>query len=218
MIKGAVFDVDGILVDTEGLQWKGWINVLKPLGVELTKKKYFDYAGKGVDIVAPEIKKDFNLNVSINFLVKGKEKAIMELFQGELKIVPGAREAVEFFAKKGVKLASAGGAEMKENVFKLKKVGLLHFFSVIVSGVDDVKREKPYPDVYLLAVKKLGLKPEECIAFEDTEYGVRAAKSAGLVCLALPNEFSVKQDFSMADGVFKNFKEALEWVKKKYEL
>lgn len=178
MLKGAVFDVDGILVDTEGLQWRGWIKVLKPLGVTLSKEKYFDYAGKSVEVIAGELIKDYNLDVPEGFLIKGKERAVLESFQAGLELIPYAREAVEFFIKKGMKVASAGGARRKENVLKLRKAGLFRLFPVIVSGVGDVKRGKPYPDIYLLAAKRLGLKPGECVAFEDTEYGVEAAKSA----------------------------------------
>jgi beta-phosphoglucomutase-like phosphatase (HAD superfamily) len=68
----------------------------------------------------------------------------------------------------------------------------------------------------LLATKKLGLKPKECLAFEDTQYGLESAKSAGLICFAIPNKFSKNQDFSKADKIFKNLKEVIEHFKNSY--
>ncbi len=78
-----------------------------------------------------------------------------------------------------------------------------------VDGVLANTESFQFPDIYLSAANSLGLKPADCLAFEDTKYGVNSAISAGLLCFAIPNEFSQQQNFSKADGVFKNLKEAI---------
>lgn len=208
-IEGIIFDIDGVLVDTEHFQWQGWVEALKPYAKSLTKTEYFKYAGKQGDAIESELFIDLNLSLSKNTLLDKKKILLADWFETKsLQYMPFAKEAVEYFLDKNLKVACATGSPKEEALLKLKKVGLLPFFQIVISG-SDVKRGKPFPDVYLLAVKKLGLKPENCLAFEDTQYGVVSAKSAGLVCYAIPNEYSQKQDFSQADGVFKNLKEAI---------
>jgi len=216
-IKAAVFDVDGLLLDTEGLQWRGWVEVLKQYGIGLSKEQYFDYAGKSSSVIESQLIERYKLDVRKGLLVEQKKDLIAKWFSTKLRLMPHAKEAVEFFIKNKIKVATASGSIRKENVLKLKSGGLLHLFPTIIS-LDDVKRGKPYPDMYVFAAKRLGLKPEECLVFEDTEFGATAAKTAGMICIAIPSEYSVKQDFSMADAVCKNLKEAVEYAKKTYDI
>ena len=214
-IKGIIFDLDGVLVDTEYYQWQGWVEVLKPFGIPLSKKEYFNYAGKRGDIVESELIKNYNLKVEKGSLQKQKEKLLIKWFnEKKLKLMPYTREAAEFFTKNNkIKLGLASGGPRDEVILKLKRTNLYFFFPVIVSG-SDVKRGKPYPDIYLLTAKKLGIEPKKCLALEDTQYGVESAKSAGLFCFAIPNEYSLKQDFSKADKIFKSLKEVVDFLSK----
>lgn len=207
-IKGVVFDLDGVLVDTEYFQWQGWVEALKPYGKSISKKEYLKYAGKQGNAIEAELINDFNLTVAKHSLLAKKEPLLIKWFhEKQLQLMPYAREAVEYFLKKKLQLACASGGPRNEVELKLQKVGLLASFQNVVSGTD-VKKGKPFPDIYLLAVKNLGLKPENCIAFEDTQYGVASAKAAGLTCFAIPSEYSSQQDFSQADGTFTNLQEA----------
>ncbi len=208
-LQGAVFDVDGVLVDTEYFQWQGWREVLKPYGKSLTKQQYFLYAGKRGDIIEAELIHDLNLKIDEKTLYLKKEELLFDWINTkQIQLMPNAKDAIKFFLKKKIKVACASGSPKDETRLKLEKTGILTLFQTVVSG-SDVKRGKPFPDIYLSTVESLGLNPEKCIAFEDTQYGVSAAKSAGLFCFAVPNEFTQKQDFSKADGVFKNLKEAI---------
>ncbi len=217
-IKAAIFDLDGVLVDTEYYQWQGWVRALKPYRVTLSKEEYFEYAGKRGDIIEGELAGKYSLSVKKGSLHEAKKKQMLEWFSSEkIKLMPYAGEAVEFFAKKRLKIALASGSPREEVMLKLKNTGLMRLFPVIVTG-SDVERGKPYPDIYLLAAEKLRLKPGECIAFEDTQFGVQSAKDAGLACFAIPCEYTRKQDFSGAGKIFRDLKEAVEWTARHYKL
>jgi len=218
MIKGAIFDLDGLLIDTEKFQRESWIEILKPFGAHVTKEEYFEYSGKTGKFIEAGIIKNHNLQTKKGALLEKKEKLLLEwLKTKKIEILPFGKEAIKFFSEREMKVAVCSSSPRDELKLKLRRTGLSPFFKVVVSR-DDVERGKPHPDMYLLAAKEIGLKPEECIAFEDTQYGMESAKSAGMVCLAVPNELSRKQDFSRADGVFKNLKEAIDWIKEKHTL
>lgn len=207
--KAVIFDIDGVLVETEYFQWQGWIEAMKPYGKKLTKNQYFKYAGKTGSIIEQELIKDLKLDVKSNTLLNFKEKLLIDWFHDKpLKLMPYALETIKFFKSKNIPFAAATGSNEDEARLKLAKTGLLEYFDVIAAN-DHVKRGKPFPDIYIYACKLLNLSPANCIAFEDTQYGVEAAKSAGLKCFAIPNEFSKDQDFSKADGVFVSFQETV---------
>ena len=102
-----------------------------------------------------------------------------------------AHEAIKYFKSEGLKIALVTSSPQEQMILK----------------------HKPHPDLYLLALDKIDLKAEWCLAFEDTQYGVEAAKSAEVTCFAIPNELTKNQDFSKADKVFSNLKEAVDYVK-----
>jgi len=210
-IKGVIFDLDGVLVDTEYYQSQAWIEVLRTYNISLSRGDCFHYKGKSGEVIEAELKKKYRLNIKKGELRHKRDELILKFFKKEkIKLMPYSKIALNFFSRKYKKIAIASTGFKDEVILKLKKSGLFHYFSTIVSR-DEVKRGKPYPDIYLLAVKKLKLKPKECLAFEDTQYGLESAKSAGLTCFAIPSEFSKKQDFSKADKIFKNLKEIIKW-------
>ena len=216
VIRAVIFDMDGIIADTELLQFRGWREVLKPLGITLTRKDYYDYAGDTGYYIEERLIEKYGLKAGRGSLLREKERFLFSWFRTKpLKTMPYAMEAVRYFKGRGIKVGLASGAMIEETKLKLRRLGIAGLFPVI-AGRDQVKRSKPYPDVYLHAAHQLRVRPDECIVFEDTEFGLRSAKSAGMICLAIPNELAVKQDFSKADGVFRNLKEAIEYVKKKY--
>lgn len=219
MLRGAIFDLDGVLVDTESYQWLGWVETLKPYGIDLSKQEYIlRYAGKAGAIIETELLQKYRLDVKNGLLLHRKEELLLQWF-GEkgIDLMPYARESVEFFYNKRLKIGIVSGGPRNEVDLKLKKTGLYSLFQTIISG-NDIERGKPSPDIYLAALKRFNLNPEDCVVFEDTQYGVEAAVSAGIECLAVTNEFSQNQNFSKANKIFNNLREAMDWAKQIYNL
>jgi len=211
--KGAIFDLDGVLVDTENLNCQAWIEVSKSYDFSFSKKDFAKYAGKQGKFMDKDLIEKFHLRIKKGVLYEEKRKISTKLLrEKEIKIMPCVRTTLRFLKKKGLKIAVATGSPKNETLLKLKKTKLFHYFSAIVSGLE-VKRGKPYPDSYLLATKKLGFSPKECFAIEDSQAGLESAKSAGLICFVVPSDFSKNQDFSKADKVFPSLKNLVEFLK-----
>ena len=213
-IKGIIFDLDGTLFDTEYYQWQGWVVPLREFGIELTKEKYFDYAGKKGEDIEKELIRDFNLNINEGDLLSKKKELLEEWFSTEtISLLPFAKEIVDFFHNNDAyKLALCSGGPREEVLLKLRRNDFLKYFPIIITS-SDVERGKPFPDMYKKAAEDIGLDYNQCLAFEDTQYGVQSAKDAGLACFAIPNEYSQRQDFSIADKILNSLGEALEIFK-----
>lgn len=200
MIKAIIFDVDGLLADTEPLHFLAWKETLKKYNIRFTKNIFMkELAGIGDVATAIYLAKKYGLGSAT--LVKAKRKIYFKLLKN-VKPRKGAKGiAIRF--KKFFPVAVASSARSKDALFVLKKIGMLRLFDSITTR-EDVKRVKPYPDIYLLAARKLGFEAKECVAIEDTEVGIMAANRAGMYCVAVPNEYTKIQDFSNADLVVKS--------------
>lgn len=214
MFKAIVYDVDGVLVDTEGLQYQVWLEVLRPFGKTIPKSEYIrNFAGKAREETASVLVKD-ELNISSEELAQRCHHTAAEFYSKiTLEPMPHVLESIEFFRKRKIALAVASSPRREEVEAKLKSAGLLDKFSVIATG-NDVQRQKPHPDIYLFTARMLGCNPNECVAIEDTSSGVAAVKSAGMLCVAIPNKYSRNQDFSNADFVAADMQKALEFLSK----
>ncbi|MCP4334221.1 MAG: HAD-IA family hydrolase [Gammaproteobacteria bacterium] len=127
----------------------------------------------------------------------------------------GAKESIDFFKQKGIKLAIVTGAGKEGVNATILSNCLQSDFQVIVSG-DDVDNSKPSPDCYLLAVQRLGVDTSECIAIEDSENGVTAAVSAKIPCVAISTPMSKYHDLSKSMRTFGNLNEARVWITENY--
>jgi HAD superfamily hydrolase (TIGR01509 family) len=208
-LKAIIFDLDGLLADTETLHWQAWNAVLKRLGAELPKHEYHRYAGFVGPVVAEMLVKQYALPISPKELFELKLKRFLWIMEHEgVNPMPYANFAINHARQRGLRVAVASGGTRKETDIKLTQLDFSSFVESVVTR-DEVGRGKPWPDVYLKTLENLRLDKAECVALEDTAAGVLAAKRAGLKCYAIPNEFSQKQDFSHADGVFSDLKEAI---------
>ncbi|MDQ2693812.1 MAG: HAD family phosphatase [Pseudomonadota bacterium] len=219
MLKGVLFDFDGTLVDSENIHFHLWNDVLRPYGVCLGRQEYKDsYAGRTTPHNAADVIRQHRLEVSADELVRRKQDAFHAwLNDTELPLMAYAREAMAFFRRCGLRLAVVTGSARYGVLLSLERSGLLAMVDTVVTR-DDVTDSKPHPESYLRALGTLKLAARDCVAFEDTENGVRSAKAAGVVCCAVRNEFSLSHDFALADQVFDGLEEATRWVALAYGL
>ena len=214
-LRAILFDHDGTLVDSEPTHHRLWAQVLSNYGVSLSREQYrLHYAGVPTPANARDVVRRFALPDSPETLAAAKNEATRAYLKSEpFPMMPGALRAIAALHGLGLKLAVVTGAGSEGVKATLAAHQLEKCFSAIVSG-DDVRNSKRAPDCYLLALDRLGLRAEECLALEDTEHGVAAAVGAGIRCLALPSPMSSHHDFSRATAVLGGMDESVEYVQR----
>ncbi len=204
MITTVIFDLDGLLADTEPLHCCACQAALRAKGATLTEADYVEHwvrSGKGIaDWVSQQ-----GLNLDPEELRAQKSKRYLELLASSLRPMEGAVELLEtLFGKKTLALASSSYRDAVDGV--LQGLKLAHYFKVIVSGLD-VTKVKPAPDIFLAAARQAGAAASQCVVLEDAEKGVVAASQAGMLCIAVPNAHTRHHDFSKATRVCSSLKE-----------
>lgn len=208
--QAVIFDCDGILVDTEPLHYRAFQKVLVPLGLGHDYARYiehfigfddrdaFIHAFREAGIELEE--------ATLESLIEAKSTALREIIGQGVPSFPGVVELVKELRNRGILMAVASGALRHEIDAFIASLGLNGVFHAIVAA-DEVKKSKPDPETYLLAIERLRqlqgsrpLDPMNCIAIEDTRAGIRSAKSAGLLVIAVTNSFSV-HELAEADKV-----------------
>jgi HAD superfamily hydrolase (TIGR01509 family) len=220
VLKAVLFDHDGTLVDSEGVHYQMWLEILKPYGVSISAEQYMQiYSGMPTSDNARDLIERFKLPVSIDDLVTQKlDYAHAYLKQHAFPLMPDAQAILDYFKQQpSIQQAIVTGAGTQIVNATVRAHQLKDYFTTIVS-YDDVEHSKPAPDCYLLAQERLGLKASECIAIEDTEHGVAAAVAAGVACIAIPNAQSQQHDFSKAIAVLHNLAAAQAWIQERYQL
>ena len=203
MIKSLLFDMDGILVDTEPILAKAVMLALAEQGICLTEQEYYDYwtkKGKGILGFVDEK----NLPVDVNKYRTARNKRYLEFLKINIPVFDGVKETIVELSKT-YKLGLVSSSRHKFVHFILKSTDLEKYFSTIITS-DDVKEEKPAPDGFLLAAERLHVEPKECVIIEDAEKGILAAKNAGMKAIAIPNKYTRDNDFSCADLVLDSIK------------
>ena len=172
-----VFDLDGVLVDSEGLAWEAWRAVLAPFGVEVTADVIEALTGRTfADAYAHFATRGLPDRARFAVLL---ETEMARRFESSLEAYEDAFDAVEVLHDRGVDLAVATSSPRARLDSSLRTAGLADWFGATAAG-DEVVHGKPAPDVYLLAAERLGVDPKTCAAVEDTQVGIDAAKAAGM--------------------------------------
>ncbi len=197
MIKAVLFDMDGTIIDSEPLHAKIVQDIIKKeFNIKVTKEEILKYAGIAYK---EKLKRILNKRMIEPNLLKLAEIAHQKSleFSHLLKRIDGSEKTVKKI-KENFKIGLVTGSSKKQAKIFLESTDLKKYFKLIITNTD-VEKNKPYPDSYLLAIKKLRLVPKECVAIEDSTTGIKAAKSAGMFCIAVKNKYNKNQDFSMAD-------------------
>jgi beta-phosphoglucomutase len=193
----AVFDCDGVLVDTETLKFIAWQKILNKEGIKLTRDHYKLVVGNSMTFVVESFEQFFSKKL-MNFAPEAFETEY-QLLRSTVQVKPIERNIilVKHLAELGFTLAIASSDSRANIKANLQISGISNYFQVILSGMDDLPphRNKPDPLIYSLACKELG-SPNTFIVFEDTLAGAEAGYKAGAIVCALPNEWTLHQDFS----------------------
>lgn len=207
MIKAIIFDMDGLIVNTETLYSKAVQKVIGKREKQYTFKVKRQMMGR-TGIEAMRILKDkLGLKKSAEEILKEREKIYGRILsQTKIKPFPGTLELLKLLNALRIKKALASSSSGKWIKLTLKKLNIAKEFKVVVSG-DEVKKGKPNPEIYLLAAKRLDLSPQDCLVLEDSLAGVKSAKRAGMKCIAVPNKYTKGIDFSRADKVVNSLEE-----------
>lgn len=215
MIKAVLYDMDGVMIDSEPLHIETTNRILKEYGHsrdEIPQNMQKQFMGRKVVDVLQSIIDYFGLKVDAETLLKKKSEFLFRLIKERLHLFPGMRESLERFRREGLKVALATSGTRLYVDHVLEKFLLQNAFGVVVSA-DDVRKGKPDPEIYLTTTKRLGLQPRECLVLEDAENGVKAAKRAGCFCIAVRREHNKDQDLSRADKLVHSLEEiTLEMV------
>ncbi|MBI4752949.1 HAD family phosphatase [Candidatus Desantisbacteria bacterium] len=216
MIKAVILDMDGLMIDTESLYSIALQMVAQKRGKEFTYELKRTIIGKPGMISMAIFKEYLELSDDVAQLLHERETAYGELLdKAELIPMSGLLDLLDLLDNLGLSAAIASSSQGQWIRVVIDKLGIDNRFKAIVS-VNDVENGKPYPDIYLLAAKRLGVSPEHCLALEDTPTGMEAARRAGMICVAVPNQYSQGLDFSMADMVIDSLDEVKNKVLTKY--
>ncbi|SDK29127.1 sugar-phosphatase [Catalinimonas alkaloidigena] len=186
MIKGIIFDMDGLLVDSEPLWRKAEVAIFNPLGVPLTEEMCIQTMGLRIDEVVTYWHARYPWeSPSKEAVVEQIVAAVEALMLAEGKPMPGVQAIIDLFRKKGLHLAVASSSYKRLIYACLRAFELEDYFTVIHSAEDE-PFGKPHPGIYLTALKKLGLAAHECLALEDSPNGMLAAVAAGIPTIVVP--------------------------------
>lgn len=205
-MKAVIFDMDGVLVDSQPYHFKADIDTMAEYGVIKDQKFYESFAGTLTADRMRTLKEMFGLDVPVEEMTIKRENMILDIMGKEdIKPVSGIPEFLRSIEEKGLTTAVASSSDYKLINLILDRLKIAQYFDSVTSG-SDVKRGKPSPDVFLLAAERIGIEPAECLVVEDSENGVKAAKAAGMKALGYINPTSGKQDLSLADFITDDFK------------
>ncbi|RLK63493.1 HAD family phosphatase [Atopobacter sp. AH10] len=212
MVQVAIFDLDGLLVDTELISWKVYQEVLKESHQTMTKEEYAEYySGVSHENNVKRLKESYQLEDSIELLDKKSSELEKKLIQEGVDLKKGAKELLRYLKSKGFLLALASSSTPDRAETILNQHQLVHYFDCFVFGQEVVKG-KPYPDIFLKACQKLGAGVKEAIVFEDSDAGIRAAFSAGIPVICIPDlKEPAKEIRELTEAIYPNLLEAMTY-------
>jgi beta-phosphoglucomutase-like phosphatase (HAD superfamily) len=216
MMRAVLFDMDGLIVDTEPIHFKAFKAMMREYGHDIPESLMAKLVGYPEADNIRDLKRMYGMEAPAEEMASRRYGLFMQLIRVEpIPMFPGFWELSEEIRRRGIKQAvvSSSTAEQVEvilgRLFDEHRGGVApdSYFDAIVTG-DDVANNKPQPDIYLAAARALGVPPGECLALEDTAAGTRAAAAAGMRVLAVPNDYSRGQDFPGARAVIGSLGEA----------
>lgn len=212
-MKTILFDMDGVLVATERMHYEALNRVLdRAVGRTMDWGYYTQFIGSTTTFFWSTLDRDFRLNGQTDALHQAYTQQKIEFLKERGHTpVDGSPELVRALARRGYRMAVASSSPMYEITEVVTALGLDGCFEFLISG-ETVEHPKPAPDIFLQAAAHMGVQPEDCIVIEDSSNGVRAAKAAGMTCIALRNPDSGNQDLTPADIIIDALGDALHQI------
>ncbi|NRS90569.1 HAD superfamily hydrolase (TIGR01509 family) [Flavobacterium sp. 7E] len=208
MIKTVIFDMDGVIVDTEPVHRYAYFQQFGELNIAVTEAMFTSFTGNSTRNTFQKVKEIFNLDHDVEDLIQRKRTIFNDAFDNkqDLELLAGVENLIKDFHQKGMQLILASSASKVTISRVFNRFKLHDYFTHIVSG-EDFPLSKPHPAIFEHAAT-LSIAPKEnCIVIEDSTNGIKAAKAAGLYCIAYNSFHSKQQDLSLADKVVNHFDE-----------
>lgn len=199
-MKAIIFDMDGVMTNTEPVHYACWKEVLKEDGVDLEYETYKACIGSTREFFLDLVKENYGkvYDDPQTALDRMQEKKDLFIEKNGLPVMPGIKDAVKRLQEAGYLLAVASSSPMYAIESTLDTIGIRTCFQSLTSG-SEVERSKPEPDTFLRAMEKMQLRPEDCLVVEDSTNGGLAAKAAGMKCVWFHNQDSGDQSIPHAD-------------------
>lgn len=216
-LKAVLFDLDGTLIDSEHFHYECWVDILKEFNAEITYEDWTtNYAGIPLPSNCENLKERFNMDIPLDELIAWRTKLSKEGFANrDISLMPFALDVIQYYKAQGLRLAVVTASPRVDVELIFNRNGLAHYFEFMVTSTD-VTQTKPDPECYNLACTKLGIAKDECIVFEDTVNGMRAAKAAGLTCLVVQHDETQHEKFVNADRIFLDMELAKQYATATY--
>lgn len=214
MKRGAIFDMDGTLFDTEKLYRQAWLNVAAEFGEEKNYDLPTAISGTNLGEESLQIIRRFYSNIDAKAYLARVLEEVRAAAERNLELMTGVEEILHFFQANGVKMAVASSAPVAVIEKNLVRSNLRGYFEVLVGG-DKVANGKPAPDIFLLAAKELNLEPNDCYIFEDSFNGIRSAAASGGVAIMIPDTVQPTAEIKkICAAIFPNLNEARQAIER----
>lgn len=204
-MKAIIFDMDGVIINSEPLHYQVEKELIEELGGHLNREAHRAFVGATDYFMWQKLKEQFNLKPSVEEIVEMKKERFLKRID-EVELTENFMNFMLTLYKEGYPMAIASSNNKRIVDAIVNRFGLDKYMKFIISG-EEVKRGKPDPEIFITTAKRIGVDPESCLVIEDAENGVKAAKAAGMKCIGYKNMDSGKQDLSEADLVINNFSE-----------
>ncbi|AXY24967.1 haloacid dehalogenase [Suicoccus acidiformans] len=205
MMKYIVFDMDGVIVDSEYTYLESKAKILHEEGYDKPISYQYQFMGTTYEFMWTTMKEELGLDKSVDYYIEQMNNKREEMIQRDgVKPIKGVVKYIEKLKSEGATLAVASSSPKKEIEHNLTELGIIDFFEVLVSG-EEVENSKPAPDIFLRAAELLQVTPEKCVAYEDTKNGSLSAKTAGMYVIGFENPDYPAQDLSAADEIINSF-------------
>jgi len=206
MLKGVLFDMDGVIVDTEPLHHKAYYQMFDTIGIAVSPKLYQSFTGQSTINICKRLCEHFKLSEAPETLVQLKRNNFNRLFVNDpsLTLIDGVLVLIKEYYENNLKLVLASSASMMTINSVFERFHLNQYFIAKFSGAD-LKQSKPHPEIFEKAAELAGFDRSQCIVIEDSTNGIKAANAAGIYCIGYNSLNSKNQDYTSANKTISNF-------------